>query len=214
MTDRDQQIIRHTDRYRIGTNAAYHSLVFDGQSLNAVTKVTARMCREGWLQRYRLVPPEDYFTLGPKAVRHLGYSLKRTEPLGPQALPIDYAVLLFATHGGRTRLLPFVVTLPLSRDDSARRSAVHDLEHLYIRTHDNRMHTAPTRYTVTEAGYQGTSHRRPARKACTMMRSCGGALADCACSEVYPSRQLPRLGWAWGGPRGRFAPLTTHTHSS
>ena len=105
MTERDQQIIQLTDRYRIGTNAAYHSVVFDGQSMNAVTKVTARMCREGWLQRYRLIPPEDYFTLGPKAVRHFGYSSRRTEPLGPQALPIDFAVLLFATHGGRTRLI-------------------------------------------------------------------------------------------------------------
>ena len=106
MTDRDQQIIQLTDRYRIGTNAAYQKALFGQQSLNAVSKVTARMCRQGWLQRYPLVPPEDYFTLGPKAVRQFGYSKGRTEPLGPQALPIDYAVLLYATHGERTRLLP------------------------------------------------------------------------------------------------------------
>ena len=106
MTDRDQKIIQLTDRYRIGTNSAYRRMAFAKQSLNAVTKVTARMCRQGWLQRYSLIPPEDYFTLGPLAVRQFGYSSRRTEPLGPQALPIDYAVLLYATHGERMRLLP------------------------------------------------------------------------------------------------------------
>jgi len=105
MTDRDQQIIQLVDRYRIATNAVIRSMVFEQQSLNAVTKVTARMCRQGWLQRYPLIPPEHYFTLGPLAVRQFGHSARRTEPLGPQALPIDYAVLLYAIHGDRTRLL-------------------------------------------------------------------------------------------------------------
>ena len=106
MTDRDQTIIELTNRYRIGTNAAYRHLAFDGQSMNAVTKVTARLCRQGLLQRYPLIPPEDYFTLGPRSASQLGLSPRRTEPLGPQALPIDYAVLLYATNGDRTRLMP------------------------------------------------------------------------------------------------------------
>ncbi len=110
MTDRDQSIVQMTDRYRIGTNAAYRRLIFAEQSLNAVTKVTARMCRQGWLQRYPLIPPEDYFTLGPQAVRQFGYAPRRTEPLGPQALPIDYAVLLYATHGERSRLMTSELT--------------------------------------------------------------------------------------------------------
>lgn len=104
MSDRDEKIIQFTDRYRLGTNSAFHRMIFTGQSMNAVTKVTARMCRQGWLCRYPLIPPEDYFTLGPAAVRQLGHSLRRSEPLGPQALPIDYAVLLYATHGDRVRL--------------------------------------------------------------------------------------------------------------
>ena len=74
--------------------------------MNAVSKVTARMCRQGWLRRYPLIPPEQYFTLGGRAIRYFGYSSRRTEPLGPQALPIDYAVLLFANYSQRTRLLP------------------------------------------------------------------------------------------------------------
>ena len=104
MSNRDEKIIQFTDRYRLATNAAFQRLIFDGQSLNAVSKVTARLCRQGWLCRYPLIPPEDYFTLGPAAVRQLGHSLRRSEPLGPQALPIDYAVLLYATHGDRMRL--------------------------------------------------------------------------------------------------------------
>ena len=106
MNDRDQTIIDLTNRYRLGTNATYRHLAFDGQSMNAVTKVTARLCRQGLLSRYPLVPPEDYFTLGPRSAKQFGVSTRRTEPLGPQALPIDYAVLLYATHGDRTRLLP------------------------------------------------------------------------------------------------------------
>ena len=104
MTKHDLSILQLTDRYRIGTNAAYHRIVFEDQSLNAVSKITARMCRQGWLCRFPLLPPEDYFTPGPLAVKQLGIAARRTEPLGPQALPIDYAVLLFAIHGNRTRM--------------------------------------------------------------------------------------------------------------
>lgn len=105
MRDRDEDLLKLTDRYRMGTNMAYRQFLFPDQSLNAVTKVTARMCRQGWLRRYPLIPPEDYFTLGPTAIRELGYASRRSEPLGPQALPIDYAVLLYAVHGQRTRMM-------------------------------------------------------------------------------------------------------------
>lgn len=105
MQKRDEQILQLTDRFRLGTNMAYRQVLFEKQSLNAVTKVTARLCQQGWLRRYPLIPPDDYFTLGPTAVRSLGYANRRSEPLGSQSLPIDYAVLLYGTHGQRTRLL-------------------------------------------------------------------------------------------------------------
>jgi len=104
MQKRDDDILQLTDRFRLGTNLAYRQVLFAEQSLNAVTKVTARLCQQGWLRRYPLIPPEDYFTLGPAAVRDLGYANRRSEPLGSQALPIDYAVLLYGSHGQRTRL--------------------------------------------------------------------------------------------------------------
>ena len=105
MRERDEQILKLTDRFRLGTNLAYRQVILRDQSLNAVTKVTARMCRQGWLRRYPLIPPEDYVTLGPMAVRDFGYANRRTEPLGSQSLPIDYAVLLYGSHGQRTRLM-------------------------------------------------------------------------------------------------------------
>ena len=110
MQKRDEQILQLTDRFRLGTNMAYRQVLFEKQSLNAVTKVTARLCQQGWLRRYPLIPPEDYFTLGPTAVRSLGYANRRSEPLGSQSLPIDYAVLLYGTHGQRTRLLKTELT--------------------------------------------------------------------------------------------------------
>ena len=45
MRERDEQILKLTDRFRLGTNLAYRQVIFRDQSLNAVTKVTARMCR-------------------------------------------------------------------------------------------------------------------------------------------------------------------------
>lgn len=110
MRERDEQILQLTDRFRLGTNLAYRQVLFAKQSLNAVTKVTARLCQQGWLRRYTLIPPEDYFTLGPTAVRSLGYANRRSEPLGSQSLPIDYAVLLYGTHGQRSRLLKAELT--------------------------------------------------------------------------------------------------------
>lgn len=104
MSPRDEQLVLFTDRYRLGTNQAFQRALFTGQSLNAVTKVTARLCRQGLLNRYPLIPPEDYFTPGPAACRQLGLAIRKSEPLGPQSLPIDYAVLLYCTHGQRSRL--------------------------------------------------------------------------------------------------------------
>ena len=104
MSQRDELIVSFTERHRLGTNQAYQRVITPDVSLNAVTKVTARLCRQGLLSRYPLIPPEEYFTPGPVACRRLGLPLRRSEPLGPQALPMDYAVLLYCIHGQRTRL--------------------------------------------------------------------------------------------------------------
>ena len=108
MSPNNRQILEHVLRYRITTNSVLHQLFFAEQQLNAVTKVTARMCRSKLLSKYPLYHPRSYFTLGPVAVQQLGASPHRTLPLGPQALPTDYAVLAYSTLGPtkRQRLTP------------------------------------------------------------------------------------------------------------
>tara|TARA_R110002049_G_scaffold309101_2_gene516912 strand:- start:39824 stop:40504 length:681 start_codon:yes stop_codon:yes gene_type:complete len=95
---RDAAFVNFTIRYRIGTNKAYGTQLLPDISLNAVAKVTARLCDMGLLTRLPLVLPENYFRLGPKAVSVLGLSPRHCEPLGPQSLPVDYATLIYATQ--------------------------------------------------------------------------------------------------------------------
>ncbi len=71
--------------------------------MNAVAKVTARLCATGILTRYVLVPPELYFRLGSHAISTLGLSARLGETLGPQSLPTDYATLIYATSGNARR---------------------------------------------------------------------------------------------------------------
>lgn len=95
---RDAAFVNFTFRYRIGTNRAYAKCLLAGRSLNAVSKVTARLCANGLLTRFMLIPPECYFRLGAKAVNSLGLSPRNIEPLGPQSLPIEFATLVYATQ--------------------------------------------------------------------------------------------------------------------
>lgn len=100
---RDTEIVNFVIRYRLATNSAIRSQPLSGLSPNAVTKVTARMCTAGILTRYTLIPPEYYFRTGQKANNALGLSQRNAEPLGPQALPVDYATLVYATQGKSPR---------------------------------------------------------------------------------------------------------------
>lgn len=95
---RDAEFVKFTIRYRLGTNKSYGAQLLPGRSPNAVAKVTARLCSIGLLTRYTLVPPENYFRLGAKAISTLGLPPRNTEALGPQSLPVDYATLIYATQ--------------------------------------------------------------------------------------------------------------------
>lgn len=99
---RDRRIIDSVVRYRLTLNRILGVSLMQNRSLNAVSKVTARMTAAKLLNRHPLVPPEHYFTLGPRAASDLGLPLRLCEPLGPQALPTDFAVMMFA-HQAETR---------------------------------------------------------------------------------------------------------------
>lgn len=105
-------IVDFVVRYRLATNAIIGAQILPGRSLNAVAKVTARLCNIGLLKRHMLVPPENYFRAGARAINVLGLPQRSCESLGPQSLPIDYATLIYATKpdAKRRRLTPEEVT--------------------------------------------------------------------------------------------------------
>jgi hypothetical protein len=99
--DRDIAIIEHVKRFRITTIEALRKLMFPSQGHAAVRKVTSRLCRHQRLNKYSLRHPRYYFTIGRRAALDLGVPLHRTQPVGPLSLPIEYAVLAYATLGPR-----------------------------------------------------------------------------------------------------------------
>lgn len=101
--ERDQSCVDFVIRYKLATNQVLASQLLAGRSVNAVAKVTARLCKAQILSRYMLIPPETYFRLGTRAIACLGLSARLAEPLGPQALPTDYATLIYAMTGSKRR---------------------------------------------------------------------------------------------------------------
>ena len=106
LTVRDRQILEHVGRYRLTTADVLRHAVLTGLSRNAVTKIVTRLCDGNYIQKYTLLHPTQYFVLGAVGANVLGLGLHRAAPLGPQSLPMEYAVLLYATLGKhpRTRL--------------------------------------------------------------------------------------------------------------
>jgi len=103
---RDTEVVDFVVRNNVATNSTLGLTQLQGISPNAVTKVTARMCDQKLLTRYDLIPPEDYFRLGNRAISLLGISRRLAEPLGPQSLPIEFGTLVYATQvNARRRLL-------------------------------------------------------------------------------------------------------------
>ena len=95
LVDRDYEILDHLARYRLTTREVLHKLYFDDSELNAVTKVTSRLTEHGFLNKYELAPGRSYFVMGPESARIMGVSPKKCKPIGPQALPKEYATLYF-----------------------------------------------------------------------------------------------------------------------
>lgn len=96
-TLRDRQIIEHIRRYRLTTLEVLERVVLPSTSRNSLSKITNRLCVAGLLQKYTLVHPTKYFVLGQISAHTIGIGEHRVAPLGPQSLPIEYAVLIYAT---------------------------------------------------------------------------------------------------------------------
>ncbi len=101
LTTRDRKIIEHVIRYRLTTVKVLSRAVMPGLSPNAVSKVVNRLCDTGYLQKFTLLHPTKYFVLSEAGVNSFGIDTSRCDPLGPQSLPMEYAVLVYATLGKR-----------------------------------------------------------------------------------------------------------------
>ena len=97
------QIVQHAARYRLTTKEIVHRLHYAGKQPNAATKAVNRLCDDDWLRKFPLVYPGQYFVSGPRSVRALGLPRDRILPLGPQSLPTEFAVLLYAHSAKKLR---------------------------------------------------------------------------------------------------------------
>ena len=103
LVDRDYDILESFLRYRIHTRESLRGEFFDDSELNAVSKVVSPLEAGGFLNSYELDPPSKYWTLGPEGCSLFGLSVKKSLPLGPQALLDDLGALLFCRAGKTPR---------------------------------------------------------------------------------------------------------------
>ncbi len=101
---RTSKVIQHVARNRLTTIDVLHRAIFSDMSRNAVAKMATKLCERGELKKYTLRHPAQYFVLGELGARSAGLALHRTRPLGPQALPVEYAVLLHAMYSRPPRM--------------------------------------------------------------------------------------------------------------
>lgn len=92
----------------LATNDSIHRRFFATCHRSTVTRTTSRLCDSGWLAEAMLIYPRKYFLPGPLAVSAYGIPQQRQNPLGPQSLPTEYALLEYtgANAADVTRVTP------------------------------------------------------------------------------------------------------------
>lgn len=130
LSARDRLVLDHVDRYRLTTIAALRHAPLRGLTRGAVSKIVVRLCDRQFLQSFPLSHPSRYFVLGTEGIRALGKSRHRSQPLGPQSLPMEFAALAYATLGNRLRrrLHPPEVTSRCPWLPSQLAAAIHCLD--------------------------------------------------------------------------------------
>jgi hypothetical protein len=96
LSPRDRAILNHVARYRLSTPEVIHRLYFGDLATNAVTKVTLRLRRAGYLVAHELYHKHIYFLPGPMVDRG---NPKAGEPFGTQKLILTYGTLAFCCTG-------------------------------------------------------------------------------------------------------------------
>lgn len=103
LSHRDHAVIQQADALRITTLEILRQSILSGLTRSGVSKVVNRLCRSGYLQGYTLIYPGRYFVLGDTGATLLGRSGHRVLPLGPQALPTEYAAAVHCVLGKSAR---------------------------------------------------------------------------------------------------------------
>jgi hypothetical protein len=105
--ERDDAILEHLRRYHLTTPEVLRRLFFDGTSLNAVTKVTSRLTREGRISRpLRLFGQRSYFVLTFREAVRLGEHRSIAKMFDRQGLVNAYGVLSFCVENGVQKFTP------------------------------------------------------------------------------------------------------------
>lgn len=105
--ERDDAIFEHLRRYHLTTPEVLHRLFFEGTHLNAVTKVTSRLTREGKISRpLRLFGQRSYFVLTPRQAVRLGEHRAIARKFEYQGLVNAYGVLCFCAENGVRKFTP------------------------------------------------------------------------------------------------------------
>ena len=89
---RDRAILDDAIRMRLVTNAIVQKRHMRFLTENAVTKITSKLCAEGWLVAHQLNGRRVYFTPGIRSVRAFDLSHKLLRPLGSQSFPTWFAI--------------------------------------------------------------------------------------------------------------------------
>jgi len=98
---RDRAIIEDAMRMRLTTNFIVRKRHMEKLTDNAVSKITARLASNRWLNSHQLGGRRVYFTPGPRTVLAYDLSPKAIRPLGSQAFPTCLAIAsYFAELGG------------------------------------------------------------------------------------------------------------------
>ena len=100
-------VLSHVHRMNFSTTEIIHRMFFQNKTVNAVSQVTSRLVKQGYLNRFPLLRTRSYFTLGNRCMRQFGVPRNKTTPRGEQVLPSDFATLAYCCCGPivRKRLL-------------------------------------------------------------------------------------------------------------
>jgi hypothetical protein len=105
MTERDEQIIRHIARYRLGLKAVFAKLFFGGNE-SACANIVQKLLDERRIKSVGGLPGGyHYYLLTEKEANSRGVPENRAERLGEQALRTWFSVLWFCCMGKKRRYL-------------------------------------------------------------------------------------------------------------